>query len=50
MKADMFSQQGKKEESAKILNQVIKMPKISNNLKEQLIIAVKDIETQKNNY
>jgi tetratricopeptide (TPR) repeat protein len=47
MKADMFAQQGKKEETAKILNQVIKMPKISNNLKEQLIIAVKDIETQK---
>jgi tetratricopeptide (TPR) repeat protein len=47
MKADMFAQQGEKEETAKILNQVIKMPKISNNLKEQLIIAVKDIETQK---
>ena len=47
MKADMYAQQGKKDETAKILNQVIKMPKVSENLKEQLKIALKDIENQK---
>ena len=47
MKADMYAQQGKKDETAKILNQVIKMPKIGENLKEQLKIALQDIENQK---
>jgi hypothetical protein len=47
MKADMYAQQGKKDETAKILNQVIKMPKIGENLKEQLKIALIDIENQK---
>lgn len=47
MKADMYAQQGKKDETAKILNQVINMPKVGENLKEQLKIALKDIENQK---